>query len=117
MLSEEADVDIHALKRQAMTISEIARRTIHDRRTIRAYLSGQRTPGVRAKSVHIAKKIRRPRPHPVLAILVVANDRPKVLQINRIGRVIGFGRFLTLLTSRAGLAIMRSFMTHTNGSD
>src|SRR5680860_1239333 len=47
MLSEEDDVDIHALKRQGMTISEIARRTDHDRKTIRAYLAGQRTPGVR----------------------------------------------------------------------
>ena len=50
MLSEEADVDIHALKRQGMTISEIARRTNHDRKTIRAYLSGQRTPGVRQRA-------------------------------------------------------------------
>ena len=50
MLSEEDDVDIHALKRQGMTISEIARRTNHDRKTIRAYLSGQRTPGVRQRA-------------------------------------------------------------------
>lgn len=51
MLSEEDDVDIHALKRQGMTISEIARRTQHDRKTIRAYLSGVRTPGKRARTV------------------------------------------------------------------
>jgi transposase len=51
MLSEEDDVDIHALRRQGMTISEIARRTDHDRKTIRAYLSGQRTPGVRQRAV------------------------------------------------------------------
>ncbi len=50
MLSEEDDVDIHALKRQGMTISEIARRTDHDRKTIRAYLAGQRTPGVRRRA-------------------------------------------------------------------
>ena len=50
MLSEEDDVDIHALKRQGMTISEIARRTGHDRKTIRAYLSGQRSPGARQRS-------------------------------------------------------------------
>ena len=50
MLSEEDDVDIHALKRQGMTISEIARRTDHDRKTIRAYLAGQRTPGVRHRA-------------------------------------------------------------------
>ncbi|MEB0203840.1 IS21 family transposase, partial [Cryobacterium sp. 5I3] len=48
--SEEDDVDIHALKRQGMTISEIARRTDHDRKTIRAYLAGQRTPGVRQRA-------------------------------------------------------------------
>jgi transposase len=50
MLSEEDDVDIHALKRQGMTISEIARRTDHDRKTIRAYLSGQRAPGGRRRA-------------------------------------------------------------------
>jgi len=50
MLSEEDDVDIHALKRQGMTISEIARRTDHDRKTIRAYLAGQRAPGVRKRA-------------------------------------------------------------------
>ena len=47
MLSEEDDVGIHALKRQGMTINEIARRTDHDCKTIRAYLTGQRTPRVR----------------------------------------------------------------------
>jgi transposase len=47
MLSEEDAVDIHALKRQGMTISEIARRTDRDRKTIRAYLAGERAPGVR----------------------------------------------------------------------
>ena len=47
MLSERSSVDIHALHRQGMTISEIARRTHHDRKTIRAYLNGDRAPGVR----------------------------------------------------------------------
>ncbi|WP_296667616.1 helix-turn-helix domain-containing protein [Demequina sp.] len=47
MLSERSSVDIHALKRQGMTISEIARRTHHDRKTIRAYLNGDRAPGGR----------------------------------------------------------------------
>lgn len=51
MISEEDDVDIHALKRQGMTISEIARRTNHDRKTIRAYLSGERQPGIRERPV------------------------------------------------------------------
>ena len=47
MLSERSSVDIHALHRQGFTISEIARRTHHDRKTIRAYLNGERAPGVR----------------------------------------------------------------------
>ena len=51
MLSERSSVDIHALKRQGMTISEIARRTNHDRKTIRSYLNGDRTPGQRERTV------------------------------------------------------------------
>jgi hypothetical protein len=43
-------VDVLALKRQGMTISEIARRTDHDHQTIRAYLASQRTPGVRQRA-------------------------------------------------------------------
>ena len=50
MLSERSAVDIHALKRQGFTISEIARRTNHDRKTIRAYLNGERTPGRRERA-------------------------------------------------------------------
>ena len=50
MLSERSSVDIHALHRQGMTISEIARRTHHDRKTIRAYLNGDRTPGQRERA-------------------------------------------------------------------
>ena len=50
MLSERSSVDIHALYRQGMTISEIARRTHHDRKTIRAYLNGERTPGQRERA-------------------------------------------------------------------
>ena len=51
MLSERSSVDIHALKRQGMTISEIARRTNHDRKTIRAYLNGERQPGMREPTI------------------------------------------------------------------
>ena len=47
MLSERSSVDIHALHRQGITISEIARRTGHDRKTIRSYLRGDRVPGIR----------------------------------------------------------------------
>ena len=48
MLTQEEDVEIHALKKRGWTISEIARHTGRDRKTIRAYLAGQRQPGVRA---------------------------------------------------------------------
>lgn len=50
MLSERSSVDIHALHRQGITISEIARRTGHDRKTIRSYLRGDREPGVRKRT-------------------------------------------------------------------
>lgn len=43
-------MDIHALKRNGMTISEIARRTGRDRKTIRAYLNGERTVGQRQRA-------------------------------------------------------------------
>ena len=48
MLTQEEDVEIHALGKQGWTISEIARHTGRDRKTIRAYLDGVRRPGVRA---------------------------------------------------------------------
>jgi transposase len=49
LLSWEADVEIHALRAQGWTISAIARHVGADRKTVRAYLSGVRTPGVRAR--------------------------------------------------------------------
>jgi transposase len=48
VLTQEEDVEIHALKERGWTVSEIARHTGRDRKTIRAYLSGAREPGVRA---------------------------------------------------------------------
>jgi hypothetical protein len=50
MLTWEDDVGIHALHRQGWTISAIARHTGRDRKTVRAYLTGKRTPGVRART-------------------------------------------------------------------
>jgi transposase len=50
MLTQEDDVDAHALIRQGWTISAIARHLGHDRKTIRAYLSGGRVAGQRAAS-------------------------------------------------------------------
>ena len=48
MLTQEDDVDAHALFKRGWTISAIARHLGHDRKTIRAYLNGERAAGVRA---------------------------------------------------------------------
>lgn len=50
MLTWEDDVEVHALHKRGWTISAIARHTGRDRKTVRDYLSGKRTPGVRARS-------------------------------------------------------------------
>ena len=49
MLTRENDVEVHVLHKRGWTISAIARHTGHDRKTIRAYLNGERTPGERKK--------------------------------------------------------------------
>ena len=51
MLFWEEEVEAQALRRRGWSISAIARHLGHDRKTIRAYLSGLREPGVRRKSV------------------------------------------------------------------
>ena len=48
MLAREEDVEAHALREQGWSVSAIARHLGRDRKTIRAYLSGERTPGLRA---------------------------------------------------------------------
>ena len=48
MLTQENDMDAHALARQGWTITAIAKHLGHDRKTIRAYLDGDRVAGVRA---------------------------------------------------------------------
>lgn len=50
MLTREDDVDAHALHRRGWTISAIARHLGHDRKTIRAYLRGERMAGQRKRS-------------------------------------------------------------------
>jgi len=47
MLTQEEHVEIHALRKRGWTISEIARHVGRDRKTVRAYLSGDQEPGVR----------------------------------------------------------------------
>src|SRR5262252_3729692 len=48
MLSWEDDVEAHALRGRGWSISAIARHLGHDRKTVRAYLRGDREPGRRA---------------------------------------------------------------------
>jgi transposase len=47
MLTWEEDVELHALHKQGWTISAIARHTGRKRRTIRNYINGVTTPGIR----------------------------------------------------------------------
>jgi transposase len=47
MLTREDDVEIHALHQRGWSISAIARHTGRNRRTIRNYLTGVTSPGVR----------------------------------------------------------------------
>ncbi|WP_395110248.1 transposase [Actinomadura sp. SCN-SB] len=50
MLSLEEDVEAHALRQQGWSISAIARHLGRDRKTVRAYLNGERVPGRRVSS-------------------------------------------------------------------
>lgn len=50
LLSWAADVEMHALRARGWAISAIARHVGADRKTVRAYLDGTRTPGVRAST-------------------------------------------------------------------
>lgn len=50
MLTREEDIDAHALYARGWTISAIARHLGRDRKTIRAYLSGAREAGARART-------------------------------------------------------------------
>jgi transposase len=50
MITWEDDVEVHALRKQGWTISAIARHVGRDRKTVRAYLNGEREPGVRKRT-------------------------------------------------------------------
>jgi transposase len=50
MLTHGEDVEAHALKQRGWSISAIARHLERDRKTVRAYLNGERAPGVRQNS-------------------------------------------------------------------
>jgi hypothetical protein len=47
MLTQGESVDAHALRARGWSVSAIARHLDKDRKTVRAYLSGQRVPGQR----------------------------------------------------------------------
>jgi transposase len=49
MLTPEEDMEITSLKKRGWSISAIARHSGRDRKTVRAYLSGGREPGVRVR--------------------------------------------------------------------
>jgi len=51
MLTREDDMEAAALRKRGWTVSAIARHLGHDRKTIRAYLTGGRVAGERASSV------------------------------------------------------------------
>lgn len=50
MLTWEDDLEVHALRKRGWSITAIARHTNLDRKTVRKYLAGEGTPGVRARS-------------------------------------------------------------------
>src|SRR5215467_5459035 len=50
MLTQGEDVEVHALASRGWSVSAIARHLGRDRKTVRAYLRGERQPGVRAGS-------------------------------------------------------------------
>ena len=45
MLTQGEDVEVHALRQRGWSISAIARHLDRDRKTVRAYLRGERQPG------------------------------------------------------------------------
>ncbi len=50
MLTPEEDMEITSLRKRGWSISAIARHIGRDRKTVRAYLSGRREPGVRSRA-------------------------------------------------------------------
>ena len=49
MLTAGEDMEISSLRKRGWSISAIARHIGRDRKTVRAYLSGDREPGVRER--------------------------------------------------------------------
>jgi len=53
MISQEEGVEADALRRQGWTVNAMARHLGRDRKTIRAYLNGDRDPGVRRRTAAV----------------------------------------------------------------
>ena len=53
MITQGADVEIHALQKLGWSVSAIARHVGHDRKTVSAYLNGERVVGVRRKAAPV----------------------------------------------------------------
>jgi transposase len=51
MLTQGDDVEVHALAGRGWSISAIARHLERDRKTVRAYVRGERTAGIRRSAV------------------------------------------------------------------
>ena len=49
MLTQGEDVEVHALASRGWSVSAIARHLDRDRKTVRAYVRGERQPGARAR--------------------------------------------------------------------
>jgi predicted transcriptional regulator len=56
MFSVGEDVEADALFKRGWTVSAIARHVDRDRKTVRSYLSGERTPGVRRTDVSVERR-------------------------------------------------------------
>src|SRR4051794_24335611 len=51
MLTQEEDIDVHAMHKRGWSIAAIAKHLGRDRKTVRSYLNGERVAGVRASTV------------------------------------------------------------------
>lgn len=79
MITQEEDMEVHALKKQGWSLSAIARHTGLDRKTVRAYLNGDREVGVRQRSEDDADPFDRIEPYVRQRLIEDRHVRAKVL--------------------------------------
>ena len=63
MITQGADVELHALRKQGWSVSAIARHVGHDRKTVSVYLNGEREVGVRRKPATVVDPFDRFEPY------------------------------------------------------